>query len=158
MNVATPVTPRVSPMVAKPETVKSSVVVNCSACTVPEAVTLPVTVWVPDASVPEVVKLSSPKEIAPSESVIEPSSTVRVPVTKLSAVTDPVVVRFSFPNVMAPDVSVIVPSFMTIAPVLIPPLWSDCAVKVATPVTARVSPTVASPETVRSSVVVSCSA
>jgi len=62
VKVATPVTARVSPIVANPETVKSSVVVNCSAWTVPENVPLTAleidplaTDKVPSVKVPSIV-------------------------------------------------------------------------------------------------------
>jgi hypothetical protein len=64
---------------------------------------------------PVVVRFSSPKEMAPLESVMEAEPTVRVPKTpvpaeeKLAAVMDPVVVRFSSPKEIAPDESVIEP-------------------------------------------------
>ena len=63
-------------IVATSVTVKSSVVVNCSAVTVPDAVTFPVTVCVPLASVPLVDTFSSPKDIDPPESVIDPFARV----------------------------------------------------------------------------------
>ena len=66
-------------ILASSATVKSSVDVSCSADTVAEAVTLPVTVWAPDANVPLVLKFSFSKSIAPPESVIEPSAKVRFP-------------------------------------------------------------------------------
>ena len=66
-------------IVATSVTVKSSVVVNCSAVTVPDAVTFPVTVCVPLASVPLVDTFSSPKDIDPPESVIDPFARVRFP-------------------------------------------------------------------------------
>ena len=44
-----------------------------------EAATLPVTVWVPDANVPVVLKFPFPKSIAPPESVMLPVAKVKVP-------------------------------------------------------------------------------
>ena len=76
---------RVPSMLAISATVKSSVDVNCSAETVAEAVTLPVTVWGPDAKVPLVLKFSFTKSIAPPESVIEPSARVRFPIVEPEA-------------------------------------------------------------------------
>ena len=70
-------------ILASSSTVKSSVDVNCSADTVPEAVTFPVTVCAPDATVPVVDKFSSPNVIAPPESVILPSDALIVPIEAL---------------------------------------------------------------------------
>ena len=52
-------------ILASSATIKSSVDVYCSADTIAEAVTLPVTVWAPDANVPLVVKFSFPKDMVP---------------------------------------------------------------------------------------------
>ena len=72
---------------ASSATVKSSVEVNCSAETIPEAVKSPVIVCEPDASVPLVLIFSSPKEIAPPESVILPVERVIVPSIDASSET-----------------------------------------------------------------------
>ena len=66
-------------IVATSVTVKSSVVVSCSADTIPDAVTFPVTVCAPLAKVPLVLIFSSPKEIEPPESVIDPFARVKFP-------------------------------------------------------------------------------
>jgi hypothetical protein len=62
--------------------------------------------------VPLVVKFSSPNEMVPLESVMEPSAKVKLPkVEPVSALRVPVVDRFSSPNEMTPPSSVIVPLF-----------------------------------------------
>ena len=66
-------------IVATSVTVKSSVVVNCSAETIPDAVIFPVTVCAPLANAPVVETFSSPKEIEPPESVIDPFAKVKFP-------------------------------------------------------------------------------
>ena len=67
--------------------------------------------------VPVVDKFSSPKEMVPPESVMEPSAKVKLPMVEpVSAVRVPVVDRFSSPNEMAPPSSVIDPLFRVILP------------------------------------------
>ena len=113
---------RVPSMVASSATVRSSVDVNCSADTIAEAVTLPVTVWAPDANVPLVLKFSLSNDIVPPESVMEPSARVRLPtvepVARVAVPLDnvPVVDRFSSPNDIEPPESVIKPSLILTVP------------------------------------------
>ena len=107
--------------------VKFPILDPVAADTVDEKVPVPVTLKLPDATVPVVVKFSLSNEIAPDESVILPLANVKfpivepvaadtvdekvpVPVTlKLPDDTVPVVVKFSLSNEMAPDESVILP-------------------------------------------------
>ena len=92
-----------------------------------EKVPVPVTLKLPDANVPVVLKFSLSNEMAPDESVIFPFANVKfpiiepvaadtvdekvpVPVTlKLPDANVPVVLKFSLSNVIAPDESVILP-------------------------------------------------
>ena len=62
--------------------VRFPIVEPVAALNVPEAVTVPVTVCAPLASVPVVVMFSLPKLIAPLESVIEPLARVRFPIVE----------------------------------------------------------------------------
>ena len=69
----------------------------------------------PAPKVPVVTRFSSPKEILPLESVIEPSAKVRFPIedpverVATPAPKVPVVLRFSSPKEIAPVLSVITP-------------------------------------------------
>ena len=81
---------------------------------------MPVTLKLPDANVPVVVKFSLPKDMAPDESVILPSASVKLPIVepvavdivdekvpvpvtvKLPDASVPVVLKFSSPNEIAP--------------------------------------------------------
>ena len=95
--------------------------------TVPDAVTFPVTVCAPLASVPLVDTFSSPKDIEPPESVIDPFARVRLPtVEPVASVATPapkvpVVETFSSPKDIVPPESVILPfarvKFPTVVPV-----------------------------------------
>ena len=53
-------------ILASSATIKSSVDVNCSADTIAEAVTLPVTVWSPIPNLPSVAASSLPNHMVPS--------------------------------------------------------------------------------------------
>ena len=90
----------------------------------------------PALNVPVVDIFSSPKDIAPPESVIDPSANVRLPILEpVSALIVPVVDKFSFPKDIDPPESVMLPVERVIVPSM------D-----------------ASSSTVKSSVVVNCSA
>ena len=101
-----------------------------AAETVLEKAPVPVTVKLPEAAVPVVLKFSLPKSIAPLESVMLPSSNVKVPtVEPVAAETvlekDPVVAPESAPllNVAVPSVKeppVTAPLAVTVEPSNVP--------------------------------------
>ena len=107
-----------------------------AALIVDEKVPVPVTDRLAEASVPEVVRFSSPKEIAPLLSVILPLASVRVPTVdpvaaemveekapvpvtlRAPEASVPVVERFSSPNEIAPLLSVMLPFASVRLPIL----------------------------------------
>jgi len=129
----------------------------------------------PAPNVPVVARFSLPKSIDPELSIIDPPDIAIVPIVavfvivilailKEPTVKAPDVVKFSLPKSIVPLESVIDPSAKVRFPAVNPPLCTDCAVNVATPVTPKVVPTprlspiVARPDTVKSSELVNCSA
>ena len=119
-------------------TVKSSVVVNCSADIVALDVTFPVTVCAPEARVPLVDKFSSPKDIDPPESVILPLANVRLPTVDpvaseaAPALNVPVVDTFSSPKDIDPPESVILPLASVRLPT-VEPVGNEAACENVTP-------------------------
>ena len=101
--------------------------------------------------VPVVLKFSSPKLIAPVESVIEPFATVIVPKTEpVAAVIVPVVLIFSLPKLMAPDESVIDP-FASVRLPIVDPVPAEMA-----PENDDAPDTVRVPSTIKSVIDVDC--
>ena len=118
-------------------TVKSSVVVNCSAEIVAFDVIFPVTVCAPEARVPLVDKFSSPKDMEPPESVILPFASVRLPTV------EPVGNEAACENVTPPPSAIAIassPSVYSIKGVLrdVEAIW-DCVVIEVAPVTTPAS-------------------
>ena len=91
--------------------VRLSTVIESANDVAPDTEIEPIVV-VPDTSkVPVVLRFSSPKLIAPLESVIDPSVSVKFPIVELSpAFSVPVVVKFSSPKLIAPEESTMDPS------------------------------------------------
>ena len=120
-----------------------------------EKVPVPVTLKLPDANVPEVLKFSLSNEMAPDESVILPLANVKFPIVepvaaeivdekvpdpvtfKLPDATVPVVVKFSLSNEIAPDESVILPLANVKFPIVEPVAVAIVEEKVPVPVTLK---------------------
>ena len=110
--------------------------------TVPDADKSPVMVVAPAANVPVVETFSSPKLIAPDESVIEPPETVIVPANTFPLALMLLVTVKPFPNDMSP------PTVISLWPRLIPLALVD----VILPLLIDISPTVADVPTDKSAV------
>ena len=151
LTITAPVPPGVRRMSAlELEDIILSLKLRLSTVTPPLVnVIAPVTVNAPSVdspltfNVPVVVRFSLPKLIAPDESVIDPSASVRLPnVEPDAAVIVPVVVRFSLPKLMAPDESVIEPLASVRLPIVVPDPAEMAPENVVAPDTANVPSTI----------------